>query len=500
MTRYSNELAPWEQRKQYYESIQLGKDVRTQTRLISESTEVMLSAQIASTNAIVSSQEALREGIEDLAYGIDRVEQGIAGLQAAFEWGISEVVWQIEQNREALRTILEVLSAPLDTQAKELRKRAEEAYSNGWFEDALEDFLESERKNRYDFSIHISLGMIHLFHGIDKEKALDCFEKAIKYAKPKSNYHTSFALLHKGLIKRDFGLIEEAEKCTSDAVGLSPDFAEAWYQNALYNSIMRNDSKAVKSLREAIMIDRNYCIKASHDDGFGWMKPRLDNLFAEFRDHAVSIATVKHSEITRVILFVQKEKGRIREITGKASSLGDAQEYNISRILENASTRIKRNSYFDTLDAASALNKADGLVREYQQDVISSIKGLATEAAATGNSVISSHASKKKSSRKSLAKTITVLSYFLGIGGCVATGPFADSLGILTSSQMGWSYLLALLCIIGMPLIGKAVAAAVGAAVPTGIPSEAKKHYERASQLRQILSDVEAFFKNPIQG
>jgi hypothetical protein len=169
MSLYLNELAPWERKNEYYNNIQLGKDVRTQTEVISRSTQAMVAAQMASTSAIIASQERSNEGVDNLAYGVKRVEQGIYGLQAAFEWGISEVVWQIEQNREELRSILEVLSAPLDTQAKELRKRAEEAYANGWFEDSLEDFFESERKNRYDFSIHISVGMIYLFvevHGI----------------------------------------------------------------------------------------------------------------------------------------------------------------------------------------------------------------------------------------------------------------------------------------------------------------------------------------------
>ena len=64
------------------------------------------------------------------------------GMKASFDFGISEVVWQIEQNRRLLQDILEILAAPLDTQAKELKCRADEAYSNGWHEDALLDYLE----------------------------------------------------------------------------------------------------------------------------------------------------------------------------------------------------------------------------------------------------------------------------------------------------------------------------------------------------------------------
>lgn len=265
MTQYLNELAPWERRQEYYHQIQLGEDVLAQVEAINKQTEDMLAAQLTSTSAIIASQDRIAEGIDKVSYGVDRVEEGIYGLQAAFEWGISEVIWQIEQNREVLRDILEVLSTPLDTQAKELRRRAEKAYSNGWIDDALDDFLESEKKNRYDFSIHISLGMIYVFCKIDKEKALSYFEKAIKYAKPKSAYYTGYALLYKGLIKFDFGEVDDAEKCTEEAILLSPDLTEAIYQNAQYNAQLKNEGKSITNLEEAVKQDKHYCLKAQND-------------------------------------------------------------------------------------------------------------------------------------------------------------------------------------------------------------------------------------------
>ena len=204
--------------------------------------------------------------------GFNRVTDGMSSLQASFEWGISEVVWQIEQNRNVLINILEVLMAPLNTQAKERRKRAEEAYANGWIDDAEEEFLASEKLNKYDFSIHISLGTIYLFNKLNKNKALEYYEKAIKYAKPKSPYYASYALLHKGLILFDFGKIEDAEKCTIEAIKLSPNFAEANYQNAQYNSLLGNINKSLSSLEKAISFDINYVLKADNDSLFNPIK------------------------------------------------------------------------------------------------------------------------------------------------------------------------------------------------------------------------------------
>jgi tetratricopeptide (TPR) repeat protein len=372
MTLYLNELAPWERKRQYYETIQLGKDVRTQSELISKSTKAMIGAQITSTNAILSSQERISEGIDNLSYGIDRVEHGIAGLQAAFEWGISEVVWQIEQNRKILRTILEVLSAPLDTQAKELRKRAEGAYANGWFDDALEDFLESERKNRYDFSIHTSIGMIYLFQKIDKDKALEYFDKAIKYAKPNSGYHTSFALLYKGLIKRDLGLIEEAERCASEAVELSPDFAEALYQNAQYNALLAKPEKSVQLLKKAIELDVNYCEKIFHEKDFEKIEPSITNLFVQLRDKESAKAREKFALILKRI---DKFDSLLHEITNQESV--EAENKDLRICLDRIKELMRRNSYRDYLEANRWIDGFGPLFEKVRSNLKAQLEGIA---------------------------------------------------------------------------------------------------------------------------
>lgn len=295
MTLGGFELTPWERRREWYSNIELGKDIKTQTVLLEKQTKAMVVAQAAGSSTIVASQERIREGVDALAYRIDEIREGMHGLKAAFEFGISEVVWQIEQNRQVLKNILEVLMAPLDTQAKELKRRAEDAYANGWFEEALEDLLESEKKNRYDFSVHISIGVIYLFRKGDRKQAFNYFEKAVKYAKPKSVYHASFALLHAALIKRDLNLLEEAEELSATAVALTPDFAEALYQNALYNALLNRPNRAIPCLKAAIQMDVNYCEKAHSDGAFAPIASYVEQLFAELRDSLGKSVVAEHT-------------------------------------------------------------------------------------------------------------------------------------------------------------------------------------------------------------
>ncbi|MDN3514817.1 MAG: hypothetical protein NG747_10500 [Candidatus Brocadia sp.] len=366
MSSYSNELAPWERKSAYYSVIQLGKDVKTQTKTISKQTQELVATQMESTSEIISSQERIQEriseGIDNVAYGIERVADGLYGLGAAFEWGISEVVWQIEQNRKVLKDILAVLMAPLDTQAKELRRRAEDAYANGWFEEALEDFLESEKKNRYDFIVHISIGMIYLFQKIDKEKALDYFEKAIKYAKPTSPYHASYALLYKALIKRDLGLIEEAEACTGEAVELCPDFAEALYQNALYNALLNKPEKAIPLIRKVIEMDVNYCLKICNEKDFGNIRTRINALNVELRDKQREKAQYWYGVLANKLEILNDLMDEVKDDFVKINN------EEVAHCSKRITELIRRNTYFDCIEANDALDKLSVMIQKLCSD------------------------------------------------------------------------------------------------------------------------------------
>ena len=341
-------LSPIERRNEYYSNIKLGNDLSSQTQMISDASKEMISAQMKTVNSIVSSQERVSAGIDALSYKINDVNEGLHGLKAAFEFGISEVVWQIEQNRKVLKNIIEVLLAPLDTQAKELRKRAEEAYSNGWVDEALEDFLESEKKNKYDFSVHISLGMIYLFSKKNYEKALDYFEKAIKYSKPKSIYHTSFSLLHAALIKYKLNLVNEASILTDEACKLTPYLAEAQYQNAFYYAILNKPKESIPCLKKAINIDINYCEKILNEDSFKRIEKDVNKMFVELRNIEKQKALKKYDTIKTI-------KNSILDLIDKVTEIGINQKTDLEKetklFYNKTVTLIKRNSYRDLKEA-----------------------------------------------------------------------------------------------------------------------------------------------------
>jgi len=336
------------------------------TGFISAQIDRVMKAQIETADDIIVSQERIRSEIDRAALGIDRVAEGLDSLAATFEWGFSELVWQLEEQREILRDILRVLQAPLDTQAKELKKRAEYAYRNGWFDDALKDFIESEEKNRYDFTIHQNLGNIYLFEKKNPEKALEYYEKAAKYATPKSPYHTSIALLHIGLIRYLQGNFQKAYGATLNVLELSPDLYEAHYQHAQYCANLGKYSEAVEHLKIAIAGDRYYCVKADSEKDFDVMKGQLISLFKELKENACDQA--------------KKEIKSAEELIQHTKFYGVPYESIVvaKKKLSEADTLFNRDSYFDYLDACREARNAQNLA------VYSSVEHLSNQISKMG--------------------------------------------------------------------------------------------------------------------
>lgn len=340
---------------------------------LSRQTTKIVNSQLETANRIIVSQDRISSGIDNINFGIDRLSDGLESLASAFDWGFSELVWQIEMQREELNNILKVLEAPLDTQAKELKKRAEDAYKNKWIDDALEDFLESEKKNRYDFTVHQYLGNIYLFEKNTPEIALKYYEKAVKYSTPKSPYYASFALIHIALIyylEKDF---KKAYDATSKAIELSPDLYEAHYQHAKYCANLGKYDEAIKHLNEAQIGDKYYCIKADSEKDFQAMKKQLLSFFESLR-----VTAKKEAEI---------ELNQAQELVQSAES-HESAEYALDSFelaknkLNEAKNFFGRKSYFDYLSAKRKAKKAQKVALD------SSIKSLSTQINETNNEYI----------------------------------------------------------------------------------------------------------------
>ena len=240
---------------------------------------------IASSQAM---DDTLRQGFASVVSHLGLVSGNVESLRADFRWGMGAVLWELEIQQKTLKDILETLKRPLDAQAKELRKCAEFAYRQGWYDEALLDFLESEKKNYQDFAVHQAIGNIYLYHQrpAKLEKARTYYLYAAKYADPHSPYHAVLAWMYAGFVcylqRDDAAAIAHARRATE----LCPSLLEAIYSHAKFAAAGGQADVAIPSLERAVRGDRNYAIKARLDPDFEKIEAAVTELMERLRDEA----------------------------------------------------------------------------------------------------------------------------------------------------------------------------------------------------------------------
>ena len=344
------------------QTIRLGHELPKLRGLISDRSNELIKAQASSASAIVVSQNQVRDEIRHLQDGIGDISQGIAGLQQTFEWGLADVLWSIEQSNSHLQKIVKILSAPLTTQARELRSRAIDAFSNGWMEEALSDYNEVIELNRYDFAAHMSIGLIHMFHMPDLEKAAEALDNAVKYSRPKSTKHASYALLHRGLLYANEGDFANAVACAREASELTPNMLEAHYQLGQYLAVKGNTEEASEALMVAVWRSVLYAARAEKDPAYSNVD--LESLFANIRDEAWRIVENVLLEFNRLEEKIEKELSSIgvRDLYAVSSQAGPNPKNLMGR---------EGDSLAEALRAKSQILKAIKWLEEYQSAAVS---------------------------------------------------------------------------------------------------------------------------------
>ncbi|MCH8290086.1 hypothetical protein IH992_03125 [Candidatus Poribacteria bacterium] len=224
---------------------------------------------------------------EEQTDDLDFISEGIAGLQSAFDIAMEKVLWKLQMRRESLNKILVELRSPeLEDEAKTFRQRAEEAYINGWYEEALDDFLEAEKQNSRDFSVLRSIANIYLYEKLNYDKALEYYEKCAKFAEPYSKAYTAEVLMLAGWVcylqRDDSAAITNAQ----NALQMNPRLTEAYYTHAKFAAASGNAQIAILSLEKAILVDAHYWTKVENDRDFDSIQSDLQSLPDCLRDKA----------------------------------------------------------------------------------------------------------------------------------------------------------------------------------------------------------------------
>jgi tetratricopeptide (TPR) repeat protein len=319
------------------------------------------------------------EGFEIVGQRLAAISGGIERLGAAFEWGMGLLAEQLAVQDQLLGNILqrldaihETLQTPTLTQAREFYNIGKDRLGKGLLDKALEALLKAEEKNDTDFLTQYELAHLYLYgmnedcNVIDLPKAEKHFRNAARYAKAeipylaeankycgKAYFHASVACYVQAGKQRQCGQNVEAQRLLQEAINLAqhatevyPELSEGFYQHAKTCSVTGETTTALQSLKQAIKIDRNYCLKADLDRDFDGIRPALLGLFENLRQIARQNAQTAIESIERLLDHHAFPTNRKQVRT------------EIETFLQRARNAYQRGTYFDYVDTTSYFQQA----------------------------------------------------------------------------------------------------------------------------------------------
>lgn len=258
------------------------------------------------TNAIQEMALGIRTDIQQNSYAIvasqqmlaNTFKQGFNSINNTLNLGFGYLGNKIDVLSDKicskLDKIHDILNNPRLTASRELYRNALKDFQNRYYEEALENCTEAIEKNKTDYISWFLLGKIY-FCGkskfsnvLDIKKAEEAFLNAAKYVDAvigkteEANIFASeiyYYLGHTRLIISNDYLIEnkieesnkkllEAEEASRTSYQLSHENLLARYEQAKHLHFLGNDDEALQLLKEVIIKEKNFAIKAVNDKNF----------------------------------------------------------------------------------------------------------------------------------------------------------------------------------------------------------------------------------------
>jgi tetratricopeptide (TPR) repeat protein len=310
--------------------------------------------------------------IANIEYDLSLLSGGVENLRADFNYAMGLVMSQLEMENKNIETVIsklddihKILESPILTQAKEFRNRGMELLKRKLLTEALEAFLESEKRNKTDFFVQYQIGKLYLYGVykddyrediiVDLPKAEEHLKLACRYSEaeiefvPEAKKLCSETWFHLSICyyvqsnqkfkEKDITALQEylnsAIKSIEKAIKIFPHSPELFYNYAKFLALAGDKNGSLKNLDIAVQIDKNYLIKADLDPDFDNLKSELLNYannFVKFSEEAKKqrqdlievIKEIHFDEINLIItkFFLQQIEERIKINKNLALKIG----------------------------------------------------------------------------------------------------------------------------------------------------------------------------------
>ena len=233
-----------------------------------------------------------------LKSGFSTLTDDLYELQAALHYDLSEIRWQLSEQNQFLRQIIDVLKRPRSAQAQELIQQGKRLLGNGYYQDSVERFGLALEFDKTDFEALLNLGFA-LIHVDDAPKAIDAFRRAGNLVSDDLPVAKAEAFLNAArahFCLSDFAGASEACASAGNILGGIPDAlrARVLYCNAMYKARSGGLPEALADLRVAIEIRTSFFGVAVSDEDWGDTLPVVRRAAEEWLQEAVSEA--RHSQ------------------------------------------------------------------------------------------------------------------------------------------------------------------------------------------------------------
>ena len=301
-----------------------------------EKARELINSRLERTDPIVASREALADFIHIInkIHEVDEISSsGIRDL-VWVATGSREVIDILElRNSKKLKEMEKSLERSLSAHGKEIKRRAEFAYLNGWIDEAESDLLKVAEENYEDFIVHLLLGNIYRYHRNDFNKAIEYYRKAVKYAAPRSKEYAADALLRIAECYYQLGRTMDAYESVSIALKMLPEDPHVLYHYARYSALKGHEF--IDFLEKCITKDPVYLIVADIDEMFSGIREEVRKLAENLRDK-------RKADIDSMLQEIESAKQE-----AKAAGITDFSF--LEKQLAEFSKLYSRGSYFDLL-------------------------------------------------------------------------------------------------------------------------------------------------------
>ncbi len=369
-------------------------------------------------------------GFDRVVYALDDIKDGICELNASFDWGFSQLIATMGTMNHSIEILIKCAKSPTQTWAYEQYEVSRDAFRQELYEESLEyvnraiNGFGSNTGYMLDHRFHFLLGLIHLPDKTKKPesiaslfKAEKAFASASKYARRDDPKDASRALVSAGWAAYCQGNMAVAQNHLKDAIALNQEMGEAYF--LLAKTLMHIDQPddALIPLRAAIVLDRDYSIKAGCDGDFQTHQTKLDALFESLREEAKILA------VSRLLAYTDRYN-KATKTTVENYDLGDASRFRTTAAtIVRCNSIMKTNTYYGYLDVVELCFKGQIFLSDEIQQFLEYAKANCSKRITdAANAEKCNRDSKKKVNNTHLIGVFAIFGFFIsfiiGVASC----------------------------------------------------------------------------------